>query len=148
MLKDKELKEEFEKDQKGRTFWQKFIRGLWISLGCILGLLIFFFISMIQTEDDDAKDITDNQIYVIKVSHEANTYTYYCTFYIKNPVNSSFILFDYNIDITNEIMIQPGIYFRIEKNPRYKKEYFKKKEKKEKKEEKFYNKEVPIGKLV
>ena len=120
-----------QKEKKERTPWQKVVRGFWITLAAIGCLITFFFVSMIPTEDDDRKDITDNQEYVVRVTHEANTYTYYCTGYKRNIINSSFILIDYKGNSTDELVVLPGTYFRISKNPEYKEDYFQKSEDKE-----------------
>ena len=114
-------------EKEERSPWKKFVRGFWITLGCIVALFVFFIISMIPTEDDDRSDITDNQEYVITVSNGTINLTYYCSGYARNLVNSSFILIDYNGEATNEIVITSSTFFVIGKNPDFKKEYFEKK---------------------
>jgi len=122
-------------EKKERTGWQKFVRGFWITVGVICALVVFAFISLFgSAQEPDVKDLKDNQIYVATVTHGANSYTYYCTGYTKNIINNSYILLNYEGEPTAEIFMSSSIYFRVTKNPNYKKEYFEKEEEKPTKE--------------
>lgn len=118
-------------EKKERTGWQKLVRGFWITIGVILAVIIFGFIALFNSGPSDIDDLTDNQEYVITVTHEATTYTYYCTGYTKNMINGSYILVDYEGKPTAEIFLTNSMYLRVQKNPNYKKEYFEKEKEEE-----------------
>lgn len=115
-------------EKKGIFRWQKFVRGFWITIGSIFFFFLFGLFTLISSGPSDEEDLTDNQQYVITVSHGANTYTYYCSGYSRNPENHSYILIDYKGKPFYEIFNTPEIYMRASLNPKYKKEYFQKKE--------------------
>lgn len=115
-------------EKKERSIWQKFVRGFWIVVGSIVTVIILGFFIMFSSSPTDDKDLTDNQQYVVYVSHGTNNYIYYCSGYTRNLVNRSFILIDYEGKPSAEIVITSTTGFRVQLNPDYKKEYFEKKE--------------------
>jgi len=116
-------------EKEERSPWKKFVRVFWITVSVIVAIIIFGFITMFSSVPIDAEDLTDNQQYVATVSHDGTVYTYYCTGYIRNIINGSFVLIDYKGEATNELFITEGTYFQVKKNPNYKEEYFQELEK-------------------
>ena len=117
-----------EKVKEESSPWKKAARLFWIIIGSLIALFVFTVFLSVPSEDDK-NDIIDNQQYVATVSHDGTVYTYYCTGYIRNLINGSFVLIDYKGEATNELFITEGIYFQVKKNPNYKEEYFQKPEK-------------------
>ena len=125
----KDLKMDYSAPKKERTSWQKFTRGFWIIVGGFAGVVVLGLITMLASSPSEDMDLTDNQQYVATVSHDKTVYTYYCTGYIRNLSNGSFVLIDYKGEATNELFITSTTYFQVKKNPKYKEEYFQKLEK-------------------
>jgi hypothetical protein len=107
-----------EKDFPLKGFFRKIGIGLVILF--ILGIV---FLIAVASETKDT-DFSDNQKYIITVNHEVNVYNYFCSGYIKNPVNESFILYDWKKNPTNEIIVTNSVYFQVKLNPAFKPEYF------------------------
>ena len=103
------------------------MKNLWNFLKYfgISTIILFLIYSMIKIEISTKNNTNSKEIYKISIDYNKNTYTYYCSDYLINPMTNVLSMSNYKKEIIGQLIITQSMFLRIILNPGYKKLEFK-----------------------
>jgi len=103
----------------------KKIRKLLLPITLSILIIIQAIILFVPEAEDE---LVNNQKFIVEVSHDGKTYSYYCQDYIRDRITggNTLILLDYKGTPSYEIIVTETMFVRSKSNPHYYPQFFEK----------------------